>query len=355
MNAFVQHLADHYSYQVSQDEHTLTLTATQQTKALRITPISQQNLLECQGPEAAKFLQGQLTCDVQNVSAEQSQFGAHCTPKGRALSSFRLALLNDETYLIGCHHSVEEIILKQLGKYIVFSKATLAAPNQAWACIGVEGDTAESTLSAIGFKPEQHTSRHGSALCIQLDFAQNRYEIWAPTEQAIALWDELAKEADLAPSKQWDLALIESGIAQVQQATSDGFVPQMLNFDAIDAISFTKGCYTGQEIVARTKYRGQVKRRLIRARVELTANSSLAQVGDTILLGEKDVGSVVMAASESDTRYQLLGVVKDSAMESTDLAVAASKITTDTTPIADNKNTEIQNLQIITLPYAIPK
>lgn len=358
MKAFAQHLIDQYGYQSQHDQHLVAPKS--ESASINLMPISQQRLLQCQGPDAAKFLQGQLTCDVNSVTQEYSQFGAHCTPKGRALSSFRLALFNEETFLIGCHQSVQETIQTQLGKYIVFSKATLAEPSDEWVCIGMEGAEATSKLSSLGFKPEQQTSRLESSLCIQLGDSQQCYEIWTPCDQAISLWDQLAQNAHLCSSHHWDLALIKAGIGQVQSATSDAFVAQMLNLDAIDAISFTKGCYTGQEIIARAKYRGQVKRRMIRAQVKLqNADSPITKVGDSVLLDEKEVGSVVLAAKDSEMTYQLLAVVKDSVMESQDLSVAAKHTSATPQKEADltnaEQNTEMQNLQMLTLPYAIPK
>lgn len=358
MNAFTQHLIQQYDYQ----SHDMALTIAETTReaaGINIMPIRQQALLVCQGPESAKFLQGQLTCDIQAVTPEQSQFGAHCTPKGRALSSFRLALLEDDTYLMGCHHSVQDIILKQLGKYIVFSKATLEAPKDEWVCIGIDGTDVQQQLQQLGFTPKQHTSRStqaklDSTLCIQLDENHNSYELWAPTVQAIDLWNMLAPNANLRSSDNWNLCLIEAGVAQVQDTTSDVFIPQMLNFDAINAISFTKGCYTGQEIIARTKYRGQVKRRMIRGQViPSDSNANIAHVGSPILLDDKEVGIVVLVAKDSSNTYQLLAVVKDSAIESDNLVVSVTN-TTGKAISTEECDTETQKLQMLTLPYAIP-
>lgn len=358
MNAFTQHLIKQHDYQ-RQDRALIIADETSETANITIMPITHQGLLQCQGPDAAKFLQGQLTCDVQAVTPEQSQFGAHCTPKGRALSSFRLAQLNDDTYLMGCHYSVQDIILKQLGKYIVFSKATLEAPKDDWICIGINGAGAKQHLEQLGFTPEQHTSHSTGdaneiALCIQLDASNNSYELWATENVAIKLWDQLAPAANLRSSTDWELCLIAAGIVQIQAPTSDAFVPQMLNFDAIEAISFTKGCYTGQEIIARAKYRGQVKRRMIKAQVALPEpTSGIARIGDTILLDDKDVGSVVLAAKDSANTYQLLAVVKNSAIESGPLAVLVSNID-QTASSTGEYGTETQKLQMLTLPYAIP-
>lgn len=355
MNAFLQHLIEQYDYQLDHSELTITPTHNENSE-LTIAPISQQTLIQCQGLDAAKFLQGQLTCDVQSITPEQSQFAAHCTPKGRALSSFRLAKLDDETFLMGCHHSVKDIIEKQLGKYIVFSKATLSQPSNDWVCIAVEGSEAKTHLSQLGFNPDQQTSLHNSALCIKLGDSPSCYEIWSPALQAISLWDELAKQAKLGSSSHWDLCLIEAGIAQIRVDTSDAFVPQMLNFDAIEAISFTKGCYTGQEIIARAKYRGQVKRRMIRARVENQGDcAAIARIGDSVLLDEKEVGSVVLSAQESSSTYQILAVVKNSALDSDQLVVKTSESEAKNISANDESGTQTQILQVLTLPYAINK
>jgi hypothetical protein len=181
---------------------------------------------------------------------------------------------------------------------------------------------------------------------VQLDDSACRFEIWTQNDTMIRLWDTLSTQACISNSEDHELELIRAGLAQLQLASSDQYIPQMLNYQAVEAISFTKGCYTGQEIIARAKYRGQVKRQMIRASINTAPQ---IEIGQNIMSGNKAVGTVVMhAPSEQQSQTEILAVVSNTILGDD----AADQQLHLETPNA-NDNTEQQKLTVLTLPYAI--
>lgn len=239
-------------------------------------------LLACEGPDSAKFLQGQLTCNVQDISATQARYGAHCTPKGRMVANFLMLQHQEQGYTLHTHHSVLPALQKSLARYIVFSKATLRDSSTDWVIVGLQGPTAGSRLTQLLNIPAptgllaQHRSDQGIVIC--LDEQTPRYEYWMPTAQAPALWQSLSTHFALAPAALWHWLDIRSGHAKVCDNTVEEFIPQMLNMEKTGGISFNKGCYTGQEIVARAHYRGAVKKSMYR----LSGAGQTPQPGDTL-------------------------------------------------------------------------
>jgi hypothetical protein len=353
MNRFYEHLKNQFqATYTEQGALQFPCSESTQLSALNchISPLSQQTFILCHGPDAAKFLQGQLTCDINEVTPGQSRLSAHCSPKGRALSSFRILNNEDNHYLLACHHSLRETVQQQLGKYIVFSKAELSEQSDQWSAIGIHGPAAASLLKTH-LKTELLTSNQvtrtedseGAPLfLVQLDNSGCRFEIWAQNDAMIRLWDTLSPQADISNSSYHELELIRAGLAQLQLASSDQYIPQMLNYQSIDAISFTKGCYTGQEIIARAKYRGQVKRQMIRASINTDCQ---LEIGQSVMNESKVVGTIVMhAPSDHKGQMEILAVVSNDAAHDQQLHLESTNA---------NGNTEQQKLTVLALPYAI--
>lgn len=226
------------------------------------------DLLAVKGPDSARFLQGQLTCDVNQASAGHSVYGAVCNNKGRMLSSFRLVNAGEDYYL-EMQPGLLEANKANLDKYIVFFKAETEDARAIFDRLGVAGAEAE-TLLAQDFQPlpEQpgDISQNGGHLLIKLnnatDHVPSRYELWLAAGDSAAIRGKLQASLDSVPHEKWQLQDIRLGIYHVTQNDVEAFTPQALNYDLAGAVSFTKGCYTGQEIVARMYYRGTAKRRL---------------------------------------------------------------------------------------------
>ena len=272
--------------------------------------LSHEGVLAVRGSDASKFLQGQLTCNLNYLSDVSSSLGARCTPKGRMLSSFRIVSVADGFLLAMARELVEPQLL-ELQKYAVFSKSKLIDESADWVRFGLhDGDDA---LASLGLELPRHAdsvARTNDLLALRL--SDGRAELWAPASQAESLHAQLAAQLAHAPLNQWLLAQVRAGIGQVLGATRELFIPQMLNLQALGGVSFKKGCYTGQEIVARMQYLGKLKRRLYRLAVD---GEQLPAPAIDLFSPERNgsVGEVVLAA-RSDSGFELLAVLLEDAV-----------------------------------------
>jgi tRNA-modifying protein YgfZ len=272
--------------------------------------LDHEGLLAVRGADAAKFLQGQVTCNLNYLSPNQSSLGARCTPKGRMLSSFRIVAV-EGGYLLAMARELLEAQLTELQKYAVFSKSKLSDESAAWVRFGLSGaDTLLSELGLdLGSAADSVASTDG---LLALRLADGRTELWAPASEAAALQSKLSAQLPQAELNQWLLAQIQAGIGQVFGATRELFIPQMINLQALGGVSFKKGCYTGQEIVARMQYLGKLKRRLYR----LTLASEETPAAGCELFSPvhgSSVGEVVLAARTA-TAVELLAVLQEDAV-----------------------------------------
>ena len=225
-------------------------------------PISHESLLAVRGVDASKFLQGQLTCNLNYLNEQTSSLGARCTAKGRMLSSFRIVPQGDG-YLLAMAAELLEAQMAELQKFAVFSKVKLTDESALWARFGLSH--ADPLLNEIGLAlpaDANSVARHGEAMAIRR--ADGCAELWISSTQAEEIRTLLAVKLTEAPLNDWLLGQIRAGIGQVFGPTRELFIPQMINLQALGGVSFKKGCYTGQEIVARMQYLGKLKRRLYR-------------------------------------------------------------------------------------------
>lgn len=274
------------------------------------TLLDHEGLLAVRGADAAKFLQGQVTCNLNYLSLSQSSLGARCTPKGRMLSSFRIVPV-DGGYLLAMARELLETQLTELQKYAVFSKSKLSDETDAWTRFGLSG--ADAVLSDLGLDlGSAADSVASSANLLAVRLVDGRAELWAPTSEAAALQNKLSAQLPQAELSQWLLDQIRAGIGQVFGATRELFIPQMINLQALGGVSFKKGCYTGQEIVARMQYLGKLKRRLYR--LTLTTEETPA-VGCELFspVHGSSVGEVVLAA-RTPSAVELLAVLQEDAV-----------------------------------------
>ncbi|WP_010484400.1 CAF17-like 4Fe-4S cluster assembly/insertion protein YgfZ [Pseudomonas sp. S9] len=278
-------------------------------------PLSHEGILTVRGADANKFLQGQLTCNLNYLDESHSSLGARCTPKGRMISSFRVVSV-DDGYLLAMALELVEPQLADLQKYAVFSKSKLTDETDQWVRFGLNNCDQALLDLGIDLAPSNDSVARSEQL-IAVRVGENRAELWAPAEQAQALQERLNKQAPLADLNQWQLQQIRQGIGHVQGSTRELFIPQMLNLQALGGVSFKKGCYTGQEIVARMQYLGKLKRRLYR----LALDSQQLPAPATEIFSSVHSSSVgeVVAAARSDDGIELLAVLQNDAAQSADL------------------------------------
>lgn len=268
------------------------------------------------GPDALKFLQGQATCDSNNINRGNTSAGAFCNLKGRIYSSFHAALPADERLLLRMSRDLVTDTVATLGKYIVFSKAEIADTSDDYIGLGVFGADAGDAIEHLwGSRPAalNHAVSGDAGCAWQRDAAGEMFECWIATARAAQTIATLSEVLPPRAPADWYRGEIRLGMGRVVAATAGEFLPQMLNMQAIGAVSFSKGCYTGQEVVARMQYRGKVKRRMFRA----SAATTTPQAGDAILDGNGSAcGHVVQAVQTAPGQTELLAVITISAVES---------------------------------------
>ncbi|MFL1513578.1 CAF17-like 4Fe-4S cluster assembly/insertion protein YgfZ [Pseudomonas prosekii] len=281
--------------------------------------LSHEGVLAVRGADAGKFLQGQLTCNINYLSDNLSSLGARCTQKGRMQSSFRI-LLESDGVLLAMATELLEPQLADLKKYAVFSKSKLTDESAAWVRFGL--DHGDAALSSLGLELPADTDsvvRNDGLIAIRV--SPQRAELWVAADQAASIKGKLAALLAEGELNQWLLGQIRAGIGQVMPSTRELFIPQMLNLQAVGGVSFKKGCYTGQEIVARMQYLGKLKRRLYRLQLE---GSELPEPGTQLFAPthNSSIGEVVIAA-RGEENIELLAVLQAEAAESGDIHLAA--------------------------------
>ena len=268
-------------------------------------------LIGLSGEDTQTFLQGQTTNDVR-LPAERAQHNSLCTPKGRMLANF-LLWRGADGYLLQLPAVLQAAIQKRLTMYVLRSKVKVRDAAAETVRLGLAGSGAEALLQqAVGAAPQEPlgVANHPAATLIRLGPA--RFELVVPAEQAAALWNTLRQGATPAGSAVWEWLDIRAGIPQILPPTQEQFTPQMASFEALGGVSFTKGCYTGQEVVARTQYLGKVKRRLYLAHV---AADTAPQPGDEVHGAEESSGLVVNARPAPEGGFDLLAVIPSHAVE----------------------------------------
>tara|TARA_R110002110_G_scaffold406421_1_gene626352 strand:+ start:163157 stop:164092 length:936 start_codon:yes stop_codon:yes gene_type:complete len=256
-------------------------------------------LLHITGPDALKFLQGQTTCDTRKIEATQASPGAYCTPQGRVVCDFLLSQLGEAHFALRLRRDIRDSSAAVFGKYIVFSKAELDSARDDWAIVACWGEDARAALADIFDKTPSTryaaVSKPGAVL-VQLDEQGEAFECYIDNNHNADLLERIAQNLDSAPENEWETQQIRNGIARIEAATAGEFIPQMLNYDLTGHVSFNKGCYTGQEVVARMHYRGKSKRRMYLGQLPAAAEpgAPLYVAGQ-----EQSAGNIVNCAAHS--------------------------------------------------------
>ncbi|MDX8379436.1 MAG: folate-binding protein [Gallionella sp.] len=268
--------------------------------------LSQFSTLRISGPDAQSFLQNLLSNDIRAVSATQAQYSSFNTAKGRMFASF-LIWRNKEDYVLQLPATLIEIVRKKLSLYVMRAKVTLANSSDEVISLGLSGVDAQKLLAADCAQLallEVSNTENGNL--IRLD--DTRFQLNATPLQAQVLWKTLSAQSQVIGSAHWDWLNIRAGIPVILQKTQEAFVPQMVNFDLIGGINFKKGCYPGQEIVARMHYLGKLKRRMYLAHIHSDV-SPLA--GDILYSANKEAtGMIANVAAAPKGGYDVLAVVQ---------------------------------------------
>lgn len=259
-------------------------------------------LVTMNGPDTVKYLQGQVTADVEALADDQHVLCAHCDAKGKMWSNLRL-FRRGEGFAYLERRSLLDSQLAEIKKYAVFSKVTIAADNDA-VLLGVAGFQARAALADVFSRlPDaQHpVAQDGDTTLLHFSQPAERFLLVTSAAVAERLVSRLQQQAEQNDSRQWLTLDIEAGYPIIDAATSAQLLPQATNLQALDGISFSKGCYTGQEMVARAKFRGANKRALYwlagkGSRVPAAADDLELQLGENW----RRTGTVLAASQLAD-------------------------------------------------------
>lgn len=303
------------------------LTATKNVNTL--CDLSHLGLLEIGGAEAVTFLQGQVTNDVKLLITNNSaHYTGYCTPKGRLLALF-LAFAHHDHLHLQFNRALLEPIMKRLKMFVMRSKVEIKDASESMIKFGLNGPNSAALLTPFFSQiPTQDyellSLEHGAILKLPTIAGHSRFQIFTDSTQAAIIFNALKSQCQLIGKPCWDWLDIQAGIPEVSPKTQEQFVPQMLNLDILNGINFKKGCYTGQEIVARTHYLGTVKRRTYLA--SMVTNTAPVE-GDKILDSlNNEVGQIVRVAPNGETGFDALIEVRIDAKKTGSLLWQSSAI-----------------------------
>jgi tRNA-modifying protein YgfZ len=285
--------------------------------------LSELGVLSVRGADAMQFLQGQLSSDLTRLEAEGSQLAGYHNPQGRAIAVMRLAAA-DAQILAVMPHELIAVVAARLARFVLRAKVQLADASPNWRVRGVVQPDARAQASAA------------RNVTIKAGGSPARWLVLAPRSAG-----EAAPSPTAGARTAWRLLDIAAGVPQVYIRTSETFVAQMLNLDLLDAVAFSKGCYTGQEVIARAHYRGRVKRRMQRWR---TLERAELAPGDTGRLADGRQYRVVEAAQLPDGRCEFLAVAP---LDARAEAESESEHADSAHPLIDAES--------LPLPYELPR
>ncbi|MCR4303003.1 MAG: folate-binding protein [Gallionella sp.] len=342
------------------------LNATAQSTVL--CDLGQFGTLRVSGVEAQQFLQNLLSNDIREAGAAGAQLGSLNSPRGRILATM-LIWRDGDDYLLQLPQTLCEPIRKKLGMYVLRAKVKITDASDEIVSLGLSGaDTQEILRARFGELPQEkltltvrpefvegdgsfsEKASTGSARTdilagSVLKISDTRWQINATPPQAQMLWAELSRHALPVGSVYWDWLNIRSVIPVILPQTQEQFVPQMVNLDLIGGVSFKKGCYPGQEIVARMQYLGKLKRRMYLAHLDTLAqidSNETPQPGDELFSADMEgqaSGMLVNTAPSPSGGYDVLAVVQTSSHE---------------TQTVHWKSLQGAALQFLPLPYTLP-
>lgn len=276
--------------------------------------LSHMGLIKASGEDVADFLQSQFSNDTAQVSENHSQLSAYCNPKGRMLANFRL-FKHGHDYYLRLPGEMIEPTLQRLRMYVLRSRVELSDASDTLVRIGYYGPNAGEILQAqIGRIPPQVDACvfTEDREVIRIPGPNARFEIYGTSETIQPLWKQLSASGAMPiGAAHWSLLDILCGIPTVLPQTREAFIPQMANMDLIDGLSFRKGCYPGQEIVARMRYLGTLKKRMYRLHLDTETSP---QPGEEIFIKDTErrqpIGKIVDAHHHPGGGSEALAVIQ---------------------------------------------
>lgn len=298
-------------------------------------------ILELKGGQPDQLLQGQVTCDLRLLKEDQALPGLLCNLKGRVVTSFELLHLASDHLLLVLPADNLPALTDHLKKFLPFFRCTLQEVTEQWQLLGLSGKEAPALISSLitpwpEGKYGASVSEIGIALRLPATLPRALVLLKREQDECSNLLQRLDSLTEATPASCWQMLDIQAGRVEVTAQLTDSYLPQMLNLQAVGAISFKKGCYIGQEIVARAQYRGQVKKRLYRVHLPCSELNDLpAHVLDS---DNKVLGEIVLSASDRHDTTEALAVLSIKALE-------------EATPLFVQVNGQSVKLNLLQLPY----
>ena len=301
--------------------------------------LSQFGVLRASGEEAQSFLQNLLSNDIREVNATHAQRSSFNTAKGRMLAAF-LIWRDGDDYLLQLPNVLTELMRKKLSMYVLRAKVKISDASNEIVSLGVSGANAQKVLGAeLGELPQASLDLVRLEQASIIKISDTRYQVNTTIQHAAALWQKLSQQLQPVGSVCWNWLDIRSGIPVILPQTQEQFVPQMVNLELIDGVNFKKGCYPGQEIVARMQYLGKTKRRMYLVHLD---SSEAPLPGDELFSPdmEDQVGGMIANVSPAPGGgYDALAVMQISSHEGQQVHW---------------KSPQGETLQFLQLPYSIP-
>jgi folate-binding protein YgfZ len=308
-----------------------------------VAPISHLGVLEFRGLDAGEFLQGQLSSDAAALTAGGAQASAYCSPKGRVLANFVL-WRGLEGFSALLSRDLAAAMQKRLTMFVLRSKVKIGDVSAKFVLLGVAGPAAAGSLArTLGVSAGSPMTAKPAVSGTVIDLGGDRFIAVLHPDSAETAWTLLAAELTPAGEDAWRWLDIQAGIPWISLPTQDQFVPQMANLELTGAVNFQKGCYPGQEIVARTQYLGKLKRRLFRCHAAVDVPPEAAASLYCAELGNQACGMVVNAALAPGGGCDLLAVMQVEAAHSA-----------STSPVRLG-TLDGPRLDILDLPYPVPQ
>jgi folate-binding protein YgfZ len=288
-------------------EHSVVLTGN------ILTDLSHYGLIAVRGEDATAFLHSQLINDINSLQASHSQLNGYCNPKGRLIANFRVFNVNNTWYL-RLSSDVLDTLMQRLSMFILRSKVELTDASEHFVRIGYSGASADKELAEILDEIPQEIDQVvqlDNLTVIRIPGISPSYELYSDKDTIQGIWTRLDVRAAPVGTDAWKLIEVMAGIPHVTMPTSEQFVPQMLNYQAINGLSFSKGCYPGQEIVARMHYLGKLKKRMYLAFVKTDIAPAVGQeLASAKQQSGTNTGQVVNVAKHPDGHYAVLAVIQ---------------------------------------------
>ncbi len=277
-----------------------------------VVPLTDFGVIAIDGEDAVGFAHNLLTNDIKSLGEDNACLAGLCNPKGRLLATL-LVWPEAQGLRLSLAADLLPTVQKKLSMYVLRSKVRLSDASRETLLLGLSGPSAATVLSTLGAASTGKVARFAGGSSIAL--GGDRYLIAVTAEAAQSCWQQMVGLARPAGSAAWRWLEIVAGIPRVSAAVQEEFVPQMLNYELVGGLNFSKGCYPGQEIVARSQYLGKVKRRMYR--LQLADRESTLAAGDQIYAQageEQPCGRVVQVAPSPLGGFEALAVLQSSSV-----------------------------------------